>query len=626
METVTEAAEETPERERFQSKSLPRRLPPLALPEAAQPHRKSLLSPNPPAASPFSTSNDSREFSAMDDSTEFSPPVKSTELATGRSEFSPPMTRHRHQSNHDINRQMGRMHDQEFSPPPGRRDITRSRELSLSKGNMTSSPFSMSPKSVPDDQPIDDDEEPQMAKQGEKQLHKISSMMKKIFHTHHDEEAQNSESQEEELARHHRMSSHQSMYENLMHKIFHHPQKRLDSGDEKPLQKTLSLQGLFNRKVDEENPASSVEEIQDGRESVRVQSPEPKSRNSSKEELYDKDLLHRRGHSDQKKMKKISTTRRMRSQSAAVSNTPTTPHMPTVQEKYGRIEEVLGKGAFATVRRARRKSSKDRWYAVKEFRKKRPNETEKDYEKKLIAEFCISSSLKHPNVVETFDLLKDDHGKWCVVMEYLDGGDLHHKINTVGFTGTDEIMCLSKQMFLGIKYLHSIGVVHRDLKPENLILDEGMRILKICDFGVSCVFKTQWEREAHKIHGIVGSTPYIAPEEWIPDIEYLPTKVDVWSSGIIMYGMFSKSLLWQSAQEDDPEYSKYLCRREYGYPPFEVLHVHAKKILLRLLDPNPTTRPEMAEILDDPICEKHIHMCVQGSENNHHNHAHPETS
>ena len=49
-----------------------------------------------------------------------------------------------------------------------------------------------------------------------------------------------------------------------------------------------------------------------------------------------------------------------------------------------------------------------RWYAVKEFRKKKREENEKDYVKKVIAEFCISSSLHHPNVVEYIDLIKDE--------------------------------------------------------------------------------------------------------------------------------------------------------------------------------------------------------------------------
>lgn len=44
---------------------------------------------------------------------------------------------------------------------------------------------------------------------------------------------------------------------------------------------------------------------------------------------------------------------------------------------------------------------------MKEFRKKRKGETEKDYIKRVIAEFCISSSLRHQNVVETLDLINE---------------------------------------------------------------------------------------------------------------------------------------------------------------------------------------------------------------------------
>ncbi len=49
--------------------------------------------------------------------------------------------------------------------------------------------------------------------------------------------------------------------------------------------------------------------------------------------------------------------------------------------------------------------------------------------------------------------------------------------------------------------------------------------------GVSAVFKTQFEKESRKLKGVCGSGPYIAPEEWIPDASYYPTKVDVWAVG-----------------------------------------------------------------------------------------------
>jgi protein-serine/threonine kinase len=71
----------------------------------------------------------------------------------------------------------------------------------------------------------------------------------------------------------------------------------------------------------------------------------------------------------------------------------------------------------------------------------------------------------------------------------------------------------------------------RDLKPENILLDSTHKFIKITDFGVATVFRTQWEKAPHLVHGIAGSAPYIAPEEWKQDQDYLPTKVDIWACG-----------------------------------------------------------------------------------------------
>lgn len=92
----------------------------------------------------------------------------------------------------------------------------------------------------------------------------------------------------------------------------------------------------------------------------------------------------------------------------------------SLMKKYGACEKVaIGKGATAVVRLAHKwDKTSEKLYAVKEFRKRRKNETEKDYVKKLTSEFCISSTLHHPNVVETVDLVQDENHHWCEVMEY----------------------------------------------------------------------------------------------------------------------------------------------------------------------------------------------------------------
>ena len=53
-------------------------------------------------------------------------------------------------------------------------------------------------------------------------------------------------------------------------------------------------------------------------------------------------------------------------------------------------------------------------YAVKEFRPKRNGESEKEYQKKVTAEFCVGSTLHHPNIIETVDIVSD-HGHYYEV-------------------------------------------------------------------------------------------------------------------------------------------------------------------------------------------------------------------
>lgn len=105
-----------------------------------------------------------------------------------------------------------------------------------------------------------------------------------------------------------------------------------------------------------------------------------------------------------------------------------------------------------------------------EFRKRRKNESEKEYVKKLTAEFCISSTLHHVNIVETVDLVQDESQHWCEVMEFCPGGDLYAAIKKGGMSPS-EVECCFKQILTGVSYLHSQGVAHRDLKPENLFFD-----------------------------------------------------------------------------------------------------------------------------------------------------------
>lgn len=243
-------------------------------------------------------------------------------------------------------------------------------------------------------------------------------------------------------------------------------------------------------------------------------------------------------------------------------------------EKYGKCQEIVGRGAFGIVRISHKQdpSGHEMLYAVKEFRR-RPQETSKKYQKRLTSEFCISSSLRHPNVIHTLDLLQDAKGDYCEVMEYCAGGDLYTLVLAAGTLQVLEADCYFKQLMRGVEYMHEMGVAHRDLKPENLLLTTH-GALKITDFGNGECFRMAWEKEAHMTAGLCGSAPYIAPEEYAGG-EFDPRAVDVWACGVIYMAMRTGRHLWRLARKDEDEfYARYLegRRDEDGYAPIESLH------------------------------------------------------
>jgi protein-serine/threonine kinase len=310
----------------------------------------------------------------------------------------------------------------------------------------------------------------------------------------------------------------------------------------------------------------------------------------------------------------------------------------TLVQKYGKCQEVVGRGAFGIVRIAHKPDPKDsrheQLYAVKEFRR-RPQEDTKKYSKRLNSEFCISSSLRHPNVIHTLDLLEDAKGDYCEVMEYCAGGDLYSLVLASGKLEVTEADCYFLQLMRGVEYIHEMGVAHRDLKPENLLLTTR-GALKITDFGNGECFRMAWETEPHMTAGLCGSAPYIAPEEYT-DKEFDPRAVDVWACGVIYMAMRTGRHLWRVAKKDEDEfYENYIRGRksEEGYAPIETLHrvssaksavasercangcrkqARCRNVIYSILDPNAQRRISAHQVLNSEW-GKGIKVCKAGEQ------------
>ena len=92
---------------------------------------------------------------------------------------------------------------------------------------------------------------------------------------------------------------------------------------------------------------------------------------------------------------------------------------------------------------------------------------------------------------------------------------------------------LFKEIFLGLKYIHSHNIIHRDIKIENLLFDSKENKIKIIDFSISTILLSK----NNKIDEPGGSMHYQAPE--LQNIEtntnYNPFYADIWSVGICLY-------------------------------------------------------------------------------------------
>ncbi|KAL8654161.1 MAG: hypothetical protein Q9210_001677 [Variospora velana] len=221
--------------------------------------------------------------------------------------------------------------------------------------------------------------------------------------------------------------------------------------------------------------------------------------------------------------------------------------------KYGRFGRVLGSGAGGSVRLMKR-SSDGVTFAVKQFRDKHPYETERDYAKKVTAEFCIGSTLHHGNIIETLDIIHErDH--WYVVMEYAPF-DLFAIVMT-GKMSREEICCSFLQIVSGVTFLHSMGLAHRDLKLDNVVVNEH-GIMKLIDFGSAAVFRYPFETDIVLASGIVGSDPYLAPEVY-DSRKYDPQPADIWSLAIIFACMSLRRFPWKAPRLTDNSFKQFVA-------------------------------------------------------------------
>ncbi|MCO5586712.1 hypothetical protein L7F22_040654 [Adiantum nelumboides] len=269
-------------------------------------------------------------------------------------------------------------------------------------------------------------------------------------------------------------------------------------------------------------------------------------------------------------------------------------NIQNVRMKVGKYEigRTLGEGTFAKVKFARNTETGDN-VAIKIVNK------EKILKHKMVEqikrEISTMKLIKHPNVVQLYEVLASKTNIY-IVLEFVTGGELFDKIFHQGKLKEDEARKYFQQLINAVDYCHSRGVYHRDLKPENLLLD-SQENLKISDFGLSAL--PQQFREDGLLHTTCGTPNYVAPEV-LSDKGYNGATADLWSCGVILYVLMAGYLPFD--EQNLMTLYKKINKADFTCPAW--FSSGARKLILRILDPNPLTRITVPEILQNDWFKK----------------------
>ncbi|ORY22963.1 kinase-like domain-containing protein [Naematelia encephala] len=273
-----------------------------------------------------------------------------------------------------------------------------------------------------------------------------------------------------------------------------------------------------------------------------------------------------------------------------------------VYERYQLLDR-LGKGTFAEVRKAVDVETGD-LRAIKQIVKHRFAGSAKTLEL-FQREIAICRTLEHENICQLIEWYEDPQ-HICLVLEYIDGGDLLDHImnwpNPHGGIPEAQAADFGLQICRAMAYTHAQGVTHRDLKPENILLTketpDNPRRIKVADFGLAKMVHAET-----MLVSMVGTPQYLAPEVVMQD-KFKPgyeNKVDCWSVGIIVYSMMTKALPFD--EDADAPVDKRIRARYTQQPDMQLLiqlgiSQLAIDFISRLLEKQPSSRMSMNEALD----------------------------
>ena len=150
----------------------------------------------------------------------------------------------------------------------------------------------------------------------------------------------------------------------------------------------------------------------------------------------------------------------------------------------------------------------------------------------------ITSRLGHPHLVNVIDFGQAESGEPYLVMEYLEGEDLDHRLRRVSRMPIEAVVHVVRQAASALNAAHEQGIVHRDLKPGNIFLVEipgEPDFVKVLDFGISKMMASR--TRLTNARSTLGTPLYMSPEQATGMVDEVDHRVDQWSLACIAWEM-----------------------------------------------------------------------------------------
>lgn len=276
---------------------------------------------------------------------------------------------------------------------------------------------------------------------------------------------------------------------------------------------------------------------------------------------------------------------------------PNTIPQATPEFRWKKSDSIIGRGALGTVYLGINLNTGE-LMAIKQV-----DVNSKNFKSEALeSEINYLKALSHPNIVRYLGMQRT--AKYIdIFLEYVPGGSIESLLQKFKHFPESIVQLFSRQILLGLQYLHEHGVLHRDIKGGNILVDKNGTI-KLSDFGSAKMIDVDLDPNEKK--QITGTPPFM-PKEVIRDAKYSNAS-DIWSFGCTVLQMLTGQHPWSHLPNLNTPVAVMFHIANTNETPLipDWISDTAKSFLNCCFQLDPNDRPSAAQLLNHPFMKEKI--------------------